>query len=149
MKLVAVSAIATVLAAAPAVADDAMNTADDTYASTQKTNLIRTRDITGGAIYTYNEANDEGWDADAMYDRVDTDWNEIGEIEDIVLSSDGKMIGIVAEVGGFLDVADKHVMVKVDDINLVASSDNDYAFVTRLNEEDLEAMNGIDEGYWE
>ncbi|WP_371931042.1 PRC-barrel domain-containing protein [Roseovarius sp. MMSF_3281] len=109
--------------------------------------LIRTRDITGGAIYTTNEANDEGWE-NASFDAVNSDWNQIGEIEDIVLSKNGKMTGIVAEVGGFLGMADKHVVLSVDDAKLVPVDDVSYAFVTQFNEEQLEEMNGVDEGFW-
>lgn len=109
--------------------------------------LIRTRDITGGAIYTTSEANDEGWE-DASFDGVNSNWNQIGEIEDVVLSKNGKMTGIVAEVGGFLGLADKHVVLSVDDAKLVPVDDASYAFVTQFNEEQLEEMNGVDEGFW-
>ena len=113
-------------------------------------NLIRSRDITGGEIYTMNEANDEmNWDADTEYTAVDSGWNQIGEIEDIVLSEDGEMVGIVAEVGGFLDLGDKHVMISVPDVNLVAIDDRSYAYVTRLSEEELEALPSVDEGFWD
>lgn len=111
-------------------------------------NLIRTRDITGGTIYTTNAADDEGWDPKTTYDAIGPDWNQIGEIEDIVLSKDGQMIGIVAEVGGFLDIADKHVVIPVSDVSLVAVDDKTYSYVTRFNEEQLEAMHGVDEGFW-
>ncbi|KZY31277.1 photosystem reaction center subunit H [Roseovarius sp. HI0049] len=111
-------------------------------------NLIRSRDITGGNIYTTNEANDEGWDSATVYDSVGTNWNDIGEIEDLVLSEDGQIIGIVAEVGGFLDIADKHVMISVEDLNLVAVDDATYGYVTRQSEEQLEEMESVDEGFW-
>ncbi|MBL3703635.1 PRC-barrel domain containing protein [Sulfitobacter sp. BDSS02] len=114
-----------------------------------KGNLIRTRDITGGNIYTMNEADDEGWDPDMRYNEVGADWNEIGEIEDIILSKDGQMIGIVGEVGGFLDIGDKHVLISIDDVNLVPVDDKTYAFVTRLNEEQLEELPEVDEGFWD
>ena len=82
------------------------------------------------------------------YNEVGADWNEIGEIEDIILSKDGQMIGIVGEVGGFLDIGDKHVLLSVKDAKLVPVDDMSYTFVTRFNEEDLEAMNGVDEAFW-
>lgn len=126
------------LAAAPALAETAMDT----------DNLIRTRDITGGDIYTLNGPMDEdtwgNWEADG----VGPDWNDIGEIEDIVLNKSGQMIGIVAEIGGFLDIADKHVMIPVSDVNLVAVDDRSYAFVTKFSEEELEQMESVDEGFW-
>lgn len=110
--------------------------------------LIRTRDITGGDVYTTNEADDEGWDANVVYDEIAGGWNQIGEIEDIVLSRDGRVIGIVAEVGGFLDLGDKHVLLSVSDLSLVAVDDQTYAYVTRFNEEDLENLPDVDEGFW-
>ncbi|TDL79496.1 PRC-barrel domain containing protein [Palleronia sediminis] len=109
--------------------------------------LIRSRDLTGSPIYTINEADDEGWDPELTYDTVGADWNQIGEIEDLVLDHNGDLKGIVAEVGGFLDIGDKHVMISVDDLNLVAA--DSYAYVTRMNEEELESMEGVDEGFWQ
>ena len=126
---------------------DSTNMADNTSLD-DATNLIRTRDITGGNVYTTNAANDEGWSMDTVYTEVSADWNDIGEIEDIILNKSGQMIGIVAEVGGFLDIADKHVMIPVSDVNLVAVDDRSYAFVTKFNEEELEQMKSVDEGFW-
>ncbi|WP_439121730.1 PRC-barrel domain-containing protein [Marivita sp.] len=110
--------------------------------------LIRTRDITGGNVYTMNAANDEGWSMDTIHTEASADWNDIGEIEDIVMNESGQMTGIVAEIGGFLDIADKHVMISVDDVNLVAVDDRTYAILTKFNEEDLEQMQSVDEGFW-
>lgn len=110
--------------------------------------LIRTRDITGGNVYTMNEADDEGWDPEYMHTEVGADWNQIGEIEDIVLSRSGQMMGIIVEVGGFLDIGDSHVMIPVENVNLVAVDDTTYTYVTRYNEEELEEMESVDEGFW-
>ncbi|MEM7709313.1 MAG: PRC-barrel domain-containing protein [Pseudomonadota bacterium] len=118
--------------------------------------LIRTRDITGGPVYSiapeYDEATWTDLDNDAYgYETVGygTDYNQIGEIEDIVLDQDGQMIGIVAEVGGFLDIGDKHVMVPVEDLRLVPVDDATFSYVTRLTEEQLEEMEGVDEGWFD
>ena len=173
-KTLTASTLALTLAAAGAIAEttttstSTMNEAEPNAAETEmsnspmhrdsmqnvdlesmKGNLIRTRDITGGNIYTMNEADDEGWDPDMCYNEVGADWNEIGEIEDIILSKDGQMIGIVGEVGGFLDIGDKHVLISIDDVNLVPVDDKTYAFVTRLNEEQLEELPEVDEGFWD
>jgi hypothetical protein len=115
--------------------------------------LIRTRDITGGPVFsispvydeeTWADTDDASWDAMNWRD----DYAQIGEIEDIVLDSEGQMVGIVAEVGGFLDIGDKHVMVPVADLRLVPIDDTSYSFVTRLSEEQLEEMEGVDEAGW-
>lgn len=117
--------------------------------------LIRTRDITGGPVYsvganydeaTWGDRENGSWDA---IDWNDDGMNQIGEIEDIVLDESGQMVGIVAEIGGFLDIGDKHVMVPTDDVRLVPVDDKSYAYVTRLTEEQLEEMEGVDEAWFD
>jgi hypothetical protein len=150
MKILWTSALALTLAAPAAIAQEAETATDGTMPMQwDAADLIRSRDITGGNVYTTNAADDEGWDSAAMWDEVGADWNEIGEIEDLVLDRSGQIIGIVAEVGGFLDIGDKHVVIEVDDLNLVAVDDVTYAYVTRLNEEELEQMQDVDEGFWD
>lgn len=152
MKFLTASALALTVAASGSWADSYSSSSDTGAMNETHADLIRTRDITGGAVYTTNEANDEGWnggwDSDTAYDAVGTDWNQIGEIEDIVLSKDGKIKGIIAEVGGFLDIGDKHVMIPVENISLVAVDDKTYSFVTSHSEEQLEEMDSVDEGFW-
>ncbi len=110
--------------------------------------LIRTRDITGGVVYTTGQDGTEDWQVDDVYEGLNDNWTRIGEIEDIVLTQNGDFHGIVAEVGGFLDLGDKHVMLEIDDVNLVALDDGTYAYVTNRTEEQLEEMEGVDEGFW-
>ncbi|MEX1235443.1 MAG: PRC-barrel domain-containing protein [Roseovarius sp.] len=151
MKFMTASALALTIAAGGAMAQDSsMQSASQNSAdmAAMKDDLIRTRDITGGAVYTLNEADDEGW-SDANYNEVGSEWNEIGEIEDVVLNSSGEMVGVVAEVGGFLDIGDKHVMIAVDDVRLVPVDDREMVLVTRMSEEELEELPGVDEGFWE
>ncbi|MFD0858961.1 PRC-barrel domain-containing protein [Roseovarius aquimarinus] len=150
MKFLTASAMALTVAAGGAMAQDGtMRTAAENSAdmSAMQGDLIRTRDITGGAIYTSDAANDEGWSG-ADYADIGADWNEIGEIEDVVLDQGGQMQGVVAEVGGFLGVADKHVMIAVDDIRLVPVDDTEIVLLTRMNEEEMEELPSVDEGFW-
>lgn len=139
MKRFATIALVTGLAAAPALAETHMDS----------DNLIRTRDITGGDIYTLNGPMDDdtwgNWEADG----VGPDWNDIGEIEDVILDRNGQMMGVVAEVGGFLDVGDKHVMIPVEDMRLAPVDDKRYVIVTRFTEEQLEQLPSVDEGWWD
>lgn len=151
------TAIAFALAVTPLVAQEAVSADDSMAAEADWAQLIRTRDITGGPVYTTNEAYDEGsWGGDneeawgwSGYDEVSADWNQIGEIEDVVLDRSGLMVGVVVEVGGFLDIGDKHVMLRVGDVDLVPVDDRSYSLITRYSEEELEAMPGVDEGWME
>lgn len=139
MKTLYASVIALTAAAAPVTAE-MMNDDGD---------LIRSRDITGGTVYAATDAERENWLGWGSYDSVGENWRDIGEIEDLVLGKDGQMIGVVAEVGGFLDIADKHVMISLEDVSLVPADDEEYALVTNKTEEELEALPGVDEGFWE
>lgn len=164
MKYFATTATALFLAATPALAQVATpvegTPATATTAAATETDwaqLIRTRDITGGPVYTTNEAYDAGtWgDSDdyvwgrSGYDAVDTEWKQIGEIEDVVLDRSGKLAGVVVEVGGFLDIGDKHVMLRVGDVDLVPVDDQSYSLITRYSEEQLEELEGVDEAWWQ
>lgn len=151
MKMLTASTLALTLAGTTAFAEAHMtdySKVDSMQMNEMKGDLIRSRDITGGEIYTVNEASDE-WSPNTAYDAIGEGWNEIGEIEDIVLAKDGQMVGVVAEVGGFLDIGDKHVMISTPNVNLVAVDDQTYAYVTRLSEEELEALPSVDEGFWD
>lgn len=154
MQRTTIPALALLLAAMPALAQE---TVPAEGMGMNPAELIRTRDITGGAVYTTNEAHDEGsWGNEEAYtwgwsgyDAIGADWNQIGEIEDLVLDRSGQLVGIVAEVGGFLDIGDKHVMLRVSDVDLVPVDDRGYSFITRFSEEQLEEMPGVDEGWWD
>ena len=111
--------------------------------------LIRTRDITGGDIYTLAE-EDMGmnWEDGLTYNAVEDGWTDIGEIEDVVLDQNGKIAGVVAEVGGIWDLGDKHVMLPIDGLKLVPVDDTEYSVVTRASLDDLQALEDLDEGFW-
>ncbi|WP_299815817.1 PRC-barrel domain-containing protein [uncultured Jannaschia sp.] len=151
MKPLATTALAAALATgAPlaALAQDAMADMSD---------LIRTRDITGGPVYSIADRYDDTTWADTTnrdaYGYTNyaygTDYRQIGEIEDIVLDQSGQMIGIVAEVGGFLDIGDKHVMVPTEDLRLEAVDEQTYSYITRLSEEELEELPSVDESWFD
>jgi PRC-barrel domain len=142
MKRFASFAMAAAMGATPVLAETHMGEVD--YAQ-----LIRTRDITGGEVYTFaTPLDDDTWGAYEA-DAIGNDWNEIGEIEDVILDRSGQMIGVVAEVGGFLDIGDKHVMIPVENLRLTPIDDRNYAIVTRYTEEQLEELQSVDEGWWD
>lgn len=135
--------------------------------------LIRARDILGGAVYAEN--TDDMTDMDnASTDTVATDtapadatmttegsedtdmaaadgsmiqdnWDNVGEIEDLVFNADGSLEGIVAEVGGFLDIGDKHIHISLSDVNLVPVDDASYAIVVPYTKDQMMEMPDVDE----
>jgi hypothetical protein len=61
-----------------------------------------------------------GWSAaDLIGARVrSADGGEIGEIQDLILSSDAQVVTAVVSVGGFLNIADKLVAVPYGDVRV-------------------------------
>lgn len=111
-------------------------------------NVVRARDLQDQTVYT-TSADAGSWDTpDASYATIDDDHNAIGEVEDILFDNRGRMVGIVAEIGGFLDIGDKHVVISTDELR-VARNGEDYVFLVRLTEEELETRESVDEGWWQ
>jgi hypothetical protein len=138
-------------ATANAVADAAESIDDmQNFNLTTSENLIRTRDILGGEVWRMDpEADNLIWNDNGTYEGTGEGWERIGSIEDVVLSKSGQMIGIVGEVGGFLGLGDKMVLMPVQDVRLTALDDGQYAFVTQMTQEDIEAAQDVDEGFWD
>ncbi len=131
---------------------DAADSVDDmqNFDLTTSENLIRTRDITGGQVWRMDAAEDNSmWTNNETYQGTGEGWERIGSIEDIVLSKTGQMVAIVGEVGGFLGLGDKMVMMPVENVRLTALDDGTYAYVTQMTQEDIEAAQDVDEGFWE
>ncbi|MCF3974991.1 PRC-barrel domain-containing protein [Paracoccus salsus] len=115
--------------------------------------FIRAENIIGANIYTqYMEYDETAWGETGYYEALDTDWEEVGSISDIVISRDGTIVGVIAEVGGWLDIGDAHVVIDMADLKTVGGSTEDgygdLAFVTPLSEEQLESRKEVDSGWW-
>ncbi len=131
---------------------DAVDGVDDmqNFDLTTSENLIRTRDIVGGQVWRMDAAEDNSvWADNGTYEGTGEGWERIGSIEDIVLSNTGQMIGIVGEVGGFLGLGDKMVMMPVQNVRLTALDDGTYAYVTQMTQADIENAQDVDEGFWD
>lgn len=204
MKRIAVSILAlTVAGTGAAVSQELTEDIGGTglVSADDMNRLIRSENIIGSPIYTLStEAYEGGWEESPYYgeweetdyyEEVDSEWEQVGEVSDIVLSRDGQLVGMIAEVGGWLDIGDSEVVLDLRDLKLaggmgagVGADDelgldegaglgedeeafaeeeglgedeavgeglgagSDIAFVTRYSEEQLENMEGIDEGWF-
>lgn len=81
---------------------------------------------------------------DTLYiDSVDVDSNDVGELTDVVIGDDGTVKGYIAEVGGFLDLADKEVFLEKDAIRLVRTGEDSVDAYTNLTEEELSNLEDV------
>lgn len=100
--------------------------------------------IIGSPIYTLSAGTEVDWDPAVDYDDVADEWARIGSVDDIVLSEDGKISGLVAEVGGFLGLGDTLVLLPLDDTRMVAVDGSSYAVVTPFTSEQLTEMEKVE-----
>ena len=166
-----------VAAATFALEAHAQDTGIGTYSgivtAEQSGNLVSAESLMDADIYTLNQEYDEAtwaeseygmtWNEPGYYGEVAADWENIGEVEDIVLSRDGQLIGIIAEVGGWLDIGDSNVLISLDDVRMVGGGAGEgmgaggagegmgagVSLVTRMSQEQLENMNSINEGWFD
>lgn len=71
-----------------------------------------------GEVIRLNEWDTDGlyqnsWSAEALFDRQVYGQNgeEIGDVEDLIIGSNGELLALIAEVGGVWDIGDTHVSV--------------------------------------
>ena len=61
----------------------------------------------------------------------------IGDIQDILVKSDGKIEGLVVSVGGFLGIGEKNVALRMDRFKVTPEADGRPRITTSLTEDEL------------
>ncbi len=105
---------------------------------------------TAGSSVIVSEAALSGiqpWTANEFIGKtVYTTANEnVGEINDIVFGNDGKIVGVVIGVGGFLGIGEKDVLVSLDSVRMTKADGSDSVqLVVDANKAALENAPGFD-----
>lgn len=89
------------------------------------------------------------WSSSTTFAAARDDWTNIGAINDIVVTQDGEVRGVLADVGGFLGMLSRTVMVDIDDLYFVyedASTDDlpDFQVVAAMSRDQIEALSEWD-----
>ena len=71
-----------------------------------------------------------------VYNAAD---EEVGDVNDMIITSDGKIEGVVIGVGGFLGVGEKNVAIELSRLEMTQDEDRDTYFMADLTAEELEA----------
>lgn len=133
---------------------------------------FRVSDFTGKTLYAFDPESIENLQSERMGDAdtrsarwTDTDsviaerdqWENIGQIDDVILTADGTVQGVLLDVGGFLGIGAHTVLVDMDDLYLVLKdgdkADNaeesddigDLSVIASLSRDQLEALPEWDE----
>lgn len=101
---------------------------------TPETQDVEASDFIGQAIYATEAmpANDATIAAGA-----EQEWDNVGEINDVILGRDGQIKAVVLGVGGFLGIGEKSVAVPMQDVKFVKSGDGagDFFLVVNANKD--------------
>ncbi len=85
------------------------------------------------------------WARSDTFSSDRNDWNDIGNIKDIVMTQDGDIHGILVDVGGFLGLGVHTVLVDIEELYFVSDSDQtdeleDFFVVIAMTQDELEAL---------
>ncbi|MGR3373448.1 MAG: PRC-barrel domain-containing protein [Pseudooceanicola nanhaiensis] len=99
---------------------------------------LRASDFLGMRVY----ASAEGASEDA-YEGAQEGWEDIGEINDVILNRDGEVQAVLVDIGGFLGIGERQVAVDMDALEFVSDSstaenDGDFFLVLTADRATLE-----------
>lgn len=93
-------------------------------------------------IWTTNQPSSSAW-SDPMLAERPAEWSDIAKVGDIVVDADGNVMGYVADIGGFLGIGAKQVLLGKDALHFVRIGDDAF-FATNFTREELEALPDFD-----
>ena len=95
-------------------------------------------DLVGARVYATETEMGEDF---MMEEGAETEWDDIGEINDILLNRDGTAQAVIVGVGGFLGIGERDIAITMDQLNFVKDGEDavDYFVVINANAETLGA----------
>lgn len=113
------------------------------------------------ATWNYDDIYANGWSVERLFEDaevVGADGEEIGGVENLIIGKDGKILSLIAEVGGFLDIGDTHISVPwdrvkvspyLDEVTIPVDEDSideysvfgEYGYMTRAETGTTQAVN--------
>lgn len=112
--------VTTALAAGLAVPAAAQNAEMSPFQGEAAGPSVSASDVIGARIY----ASEAAIEADA-YAGVQDGWNDIGEVNDIILGRDGSVDAVLVDIGGFLGVGERQVAVDMAALRFVQDDATD------------------------
>lgn len=79
-----------------------------------------------------------------IYNSAGEDAETVGDVNDIIMTPDGRAVAVIAGVGGFLGIGEKEVAVSIDELAWQTDADGDQVLVGDLTKEELENAPAFD-----
>ena len=93
-------------------------------------------------IWTTNQPSSTEWASTTLTERP-AEWTDIAKVDDIVVDAEGNITGYVADIGGFLGLGAKQVLLNKEALHFVQIGDDAF-FATNFTREELEALPDFD-----
>ena len=139
----------TALAAVLALPGAAMAQTDTETSAATGAGAIDAGKVVSLAEWQYDDLYAEGWSAENFIDEMEVygeNGEEIGDVEDLIVDPQGKLIAVIAEVGGVWDIGDNHVSVPWEQVTVNEARDGIIVPLTEENvgEYDAFAYSGLE-----
>ncbi len=131
-RFMTTTATALVLSTAGFGAAQAQGFVDYTYDSAVD---LYASDLLGARIYAT-----EAEVGDMIEPGMETEWDDLGEIDDMVVGKDGEIRAVILGVGGFLGIGERDVAVDMSELKVVRDGEGptDYFLVVNAGRADIE-----------
>ena len=128
MKTLFASTAVALALAVPAIAQET-----GPFVSSIEGDSTRGSDLMGSRLYVSET------EVDTMAGQGQ-DWNDVGEISDIILSNSGEIDAVLVDIGGFLGIGERTVAVNMDDLQFVSdgAEASEFFIVMQGSQADLE-----------
>ena len=106
------------------------------FRTTPEATEIRASDLIGMRVY-----REEGDAMGEAYNGIQEGWDDIGEINDVILTRDGDVAAVLVDIGGFLGMGESQVALQMEAIRFVsddATDVDDYFLVLNAPREVFE-----------
>ncbi|PFG64520.1 PRC-barrel domain protein [Thioclava sp. ES.031] len=67
-------------------------------------------------------------DAKTAINEAQDNWDDVGEVSDVVIGTNGEVDAVLVDVGGFLGIGEKTVAISMDSLNLIPDGDTDNSY---------------------
>jgi sporulation protein YlmC with PRC-barrel domain len=136
LALTTLLAVATTVASAQAPAPETPAPAAPTVTQPQRTDTTAAQVL---ATIPTNAMTVTHWYKQSVYDPANS---KIGDIEDVLIDKDAKVVALVIGVGGFLGLGEKHVAVPYDAVRMTTKDSNKWYLVMNSTKDALKNAPG-------
>jgi sporulation protein YlmC with PRC-barrel domain len=128
--------LATTAVALLAVGPMAASAQDAGFVQSEAEGDLYGSDLIGMSLYAPETEVPEG---EAITSDMRAEWEDVGEVSDILMSSDGQVKGVLVDIGGFLGLGEHTVAMDMSQLNLLSDEEGDHFATVTAPREALEA----------